>query len=172
METSPPRANAGCRISDSQSKYLCTHFDPHRRNTPAFVSQSGLSVQETASLLEFIPHTKWEPTTSHHDRLVLCSRAWSGYRLAVFWQPTASIQVLRGLQSSQATSDQCFLHQQKISHIVRNSLPSMRQMIAVIDSPHDSCQRRLKRGSGGAAPAPPHETTRRLPAALLPGATD
>lgn len=44
-------------IGDSQAKYLYNHFDPRRTNTPVFVTQSGLFMQEALSLLDFIPRT-------------------------------------------------------------------------------------------------------------------
>lgn len=53
----PHHASTSAIIGDSQSKYLFNHFDPRRTNTPIFVSQCGLSVQETVSLLDFIPRT-------------------------------------------------------------------------------------------------------------------
>ncbi|KAG0443988.1 hypothetical protein HPB47_014311 [Ixodes persulcatus] len=44
-------------IGDSQMKYLHQHFDPHRKDAPAFISQTGARISDIGGLMDFLPRT-------------------------------------------------------------------------------------------------------------------
>lgn len=44
-------------IGDSHCKHLHHHFNPGRKGTPAFISQSGAKIVDACSLLDFVPAT-------------------------------------------------------------------------------------------------------------------
>lgn len=44
-------------IGDSQIKYVHQNFDPHRRDAPAFICQSGAGIRDLWSLMDFVPRT-------------------------------------------------------------------------------------------------------------------
>ncbi|KAG0420272.1 hypothetical protein HPB47_003587 [Ixodes persulcatus] len=44
-------------IGDSQIKYLHQHFDPHRKDAPASISQTGTLISDIGGLMDFLPRT-------------------------------------------------------------------------------------------------------------------
>lgn len=44
-------------VGDSQCKHLFHHFDPGRKGTPAFISQSGATIEDLPLLMDLVPQT-------------------------------------------------------------------------------------------------------------------